>query len=275
MITLRWAPLEGADISTYKIYRAMIGVKTTFEAPFGLVNGDTLQLKLNDTSVQTITFDQDYDIDDLVDFVNANITGGTAYKVSGSDALIIRSNIRSEPGFIVVDGGTAVSKLGLNVGPVSENSNMVLVGSVPFGTNDFEDGDGVLEDYYAISTIDSVGNESNLSNARQAINFTGPICVVEGCITDLQGKRVCDVKVTARIVNPPESVQDHSFITKETMSTLTGEDGRFSLPLLQCARVIFEIDDVRVSDPISIPQLPYVFFDDLPIDYKYKLADQV
>jgi hypothetical protein len=275
MITLRWTPLEGADITTYKIYRAMIGVKTPLEAPFGLISGDSLQIKLNNDTLQTITFDDDYDIEELVTVINNQITGGTAYQSKIDDSLILRSNIRSEPGYLVIVGGTALSKMGLTTGPISENSNMVHIGSVSFGTNEFEDLNGVLEDYYSLSTVSSLGDESNLSNPRQAINFTGPICVVEGCITDLQGRRVCDVQVTARIVNPPESVQDHSFITKETMTTLTGEDGRFSLPLLQCARVIFEIDDVRVSDPISIPAQPYVFFDELPIDYNYKFQDKL
>jgi hypothetical protein len=130
-----------------------------------------------------------------------------------------------------------------------------------------------LEDFYSISTVDNSGNESNKSNPRQAVNFTGPICVVEGCITDLQGRRVCDVLVTARLVTPPESVQDHTFITKKEVSVLTGEDGRFSLPLLQKASVIFEIDETRVSDPICIPEKPYVFFDELAIDYNYKFKD--
>jgi hypothetical protein len=269
MITLRWAPLENADIASYKIYRAMIGVKSSFEEPFGL-SGDDLQLKVNNDNVQTIVFNDDLNV---VLNINANLVGGTAYEATDTDHIIIRSNVRTSPGFLVIVGGSAASKIGLPLATFSEASSMVHIGTIPFGETEFIDPDGVLEDYYAISTIDSGGNESNLSNPRQAINFTGPICVVEGCITDLQGKRVCDVKVLARIVTPPESVQDHSFITKKEISTLTGEDGRFSLPILQKASVIFEIDDTRISDPICIPERPYVFFDELPIDYNYKLKD--
>ena len=272
MITLRWAPLEGASIVSYKIYRSMIGVKTTFEAPFGLINDD-LKLKINNDTIQTITFTEDSDAQDLTTYINSVIEGGTAYKAQDTEHILIRSNIRSEPGYIVIVAGSALSKMGLSPETISENSTHELIGTVPFGETEFIDPDGVLDDYYSISTVDASGNESNKSNPRQAINFTGPICVIEGCITDLQGRRVCDVQVTARIVTPPESVQDHSFITKKEISVLTGEDGRFSLPLLQNASVIFEIDETRVSDPICVPARPYVFFDELPIDYNYKFKD--
>lgn len=273
MIKVKWVPIADADIAHFKIFRSMIGFKTTEEAPFGLVAGDTLQLKINDAITQTITFTGDSAIQDIVDLVNASISGGTAY--ASGDFLIVRSNIRSEPGFITIVGGTALTKLGLTARTISAQSETELIGVVPFGTSEFEDADGVLEDYYGISTVDSLANESNISSLRQAINFSGPICVVEGCITDLQGRRIPDVKVTAKVITPPESVQDHTFITKDTLSVLSGEDGRFSLPLLQKAEVLFEIDGVRVSDPIFIPELPYVFFDSLDVSMEYYFKDRV
>ena len=273
-IILRWVPIEGADIMTYNIHRSMIGFTTEFEAPFGLVAGDNLRLKINNHNIQEIVFDSDLAIADLVDFLNTTLLGATAYKAKDSDHLIIRSDIREEPGFIeVLGGGSALSKLGISAGIISERSGTTMIGSPPSTELEYEDPDGVLEDFYAISTVDSAGSESSLSTLRQAINFTGPICVVEGCITDLQGMRVPDVKALARVVTPPEGAE-HTSIIKDEIYVLTGEDGRFSLPILQGARVIFEIDDARVSDPITIPEQPYVFFDDLPIDYEYKFQDR-
>jgi len=271
-IILRWVPIEGADIASYNIHRSMIGFITEEEAPFGF-NGESLQLKINNQTIQTFNFVDDSDINELVDFLNANMVGATAYKAYGTDQLIVRSDIRAGAGFIEIVGGSALLKLGLSPHIISEKSETLKIGSIPYSELEYEDQNGVLEDFYGISTVDNVGNESNISSLRQAINFTGPICVVEGCITDLQGMRVPDVKVLARIVTPPEGAE-HTSIIKDEISVLTGEDGRFSLPILQGARVIFEIDETRVSDPISIPVRPYVFFDDLPIDYEYKFQDR-
>lgn len=272
-IILRWVPIEGADIASYNIHRSMIGFKSTNEAPFGF-SGENIKLKINNQDLQTITFTDDGNIGEIVDFLNARLVGATAYKAGGSDHLIIRSDIREEPGFIEIVGGSALAKMGVSTRIISERSESVKIGTVPYSELEYEDSDGVLEDFYGISTIDSLGNESNISALRQAINFTGPICVVEGCITDLQGMRVPDVKVLARIVTPPDGAE-HTSIIKDEVYVLTGEDGRFSLPILQGARVIFEIDDARVSDPITIPIQPYVFFDDLPIDYEYRFQDKV
>jgi hypothetical protein len=252
----------------------MIGFLTPLPAPFGLVNGDTLILKINNQTSQTITFTSDMNATDLIAFLNNVLIGATAYIASGTQQIIIRSNMRVSPGYIDIIGGTARSKMGIVNKTISERSDVQLVGTIPFGTVSFTDNDGVLEDFYGVSTIDNLGTESIISNLRQAINFSGPICVVEGCIIDLQGRRVADVSVKARIVSPPTHGGGHSFVTTKEVSTLTGEDGRFSLPLLQTARVIFEINDTKVCDPIAIPELPYTFFDDLGIDYKYMFEDR-
>ena len=272
-IILRWVPIEGADIATYNVYRSMIGFTTINEAPFGFISGEILQLRINSTTTQNIIIPSDFNILDLVEFLNGELEGATAYKALDSNHLIIRSDIREEPGVIEVVGGTALAKMGVSTRIISEKSETVHIGSVPYSELEYEDPDGVLEDFYAITTIDGLGNESNMSTLRQAINYTGPICVIEGCITDLQGMRIPDIRVLARIVTPPEGVE-HTSIIKNEIHILTGEDGRFSLPVLQGSRVIFEIDDARVSDPITIPDLPYVFFDDLPIDYEYKFQDR-
>lgn len=251
----------------------MIGFITEYEAPFGL-SGDILQLKINSPSITSIYLPASVDnISALVVHLNSTLVGATAYRAYGSNKLIIRSNIRTAPGVIEIVGGSALAKMGVSTKIISERSHAVKIGSVNFPLQEFEDKDGVLEDFYGLSTVDTLSNESNISSLRQAINFTGPICVIEGCITDLQGMRVPDVKVLARVVTPPAG-SSHTSIIKKEVYTLSGEDGRFSLPVLQNARVIFEIDETRVSDPITIPEAPYVFFDDLPIDQEYKLMDR-
>jgi hypothetical protein len=197
-IRLKWVPLPDANIQSFKIHRSMIGFKTTLQAPFGLVNGDDLQLKVNDDTLQTITFDQDYGIVDLVDFINNNITGATAYKSNYDDSLILRSNIREAPGFIQLVGGTALPKLGQTPRTISEKSEVEVIATIPGTETQYEDLDGVIHDYYGISTIDTMSNESSVSSLAQAVGFATAICVVEGKVIDLQGRRIPDIKVTAK-----------------------------------------------------------------------------
>lgn len=274
-IKLKWAPIDNADIKTYKIHRSIIGLVTETEAPFGLISGDTLKLKINNQTIQVITFTGDLGVEDLVDFLNSKLEGAMAYKAKDSDKIYIRSNIRSEDGFIEVFGGTAISKFGFPMGTVSEKSSSSVLDIVDSNTLIYEDPNGVIQDYYALSVVDNFGNESKKTAFTQAIEFTGNICVVEGKVTDLQGVRKCDVEVTAKIVVPPEQAGTGAYVLKEEVSTITGEDGRFSLPLLQGASVIFEVNRARISDPVLIPEEPFVFFKTLDINPDYKLYDLV
>lgn len=269
---VRWVPLNDSGVQTYRIHRSMIGFKTTNQAPFGLINGDTLILKINNETTQTITFTSDMAILDLVSFLNTKLSGARAYKSNYDNSLVIRSNYREAPGYIKIVGGTCLPKLGEYARQISEKSEVKLIAEVSGSLNLYEDLDGAIQDFYGISTVDDMGNISRVSSLIQAIGFVAPICVVEGKVVDLQGQRLADVKVTAKIVNRPQMIANHSAIVQAELSVLTGEDGRFSLPLLQKSQVIFEINDTRISDPIEIPQQNYIYFDDLPIyeDYGFK-----
>ena len=272
-IRLKWVPLQESDIDYSRIHRSMIGFKTPYEAPFGLIAGEDLVLKINNQETQTITFDQDYDIDGIVDFLNGQLVGARAYKSKYDNSLIVRSNLREAPGFIQFIGGTAMAKLGQTARIISEKSEVEIIASVPGTEASYEDLDGVIQDFYGISTVDSLGNESKRSSLAQAVGFATPICVVEGKVIDLQGQRLADVVVTAKIVTRPQVTAGHSAIIKDELSVLTGEDGRFSLPLLQLSQVIFEINETRISDPIEIPEQDFVYFDDLPIYEDYRFTD--
>lgn len=272
-IRLKWVPLPEADIQNSKIHRSMIGFKTPYEAPFGLIAGEDIVLKINNQDTQTITFPGDFGIDGIVIFLNANLVGARAYKSSYDNSLIVRSNLREAPGFIQVIGGSALSKLGQDPRIISEKSEVEIITTVPGAESVYADLDGVIQDYYAISTVDNFGNESKRCTLAQAVGFATPICVVEGKVIDLQGQRIPDVVVTAKIVTRPQITSGHSAIIKDELSVLTGEDGRFSLPLLQLSQVIFSINETRISDPIEIPEQDFVYFDDLPIYEDYRFID--
>lgn len=273
-IRLRWALLPDAEVQNFKIHRSIIGFQTEGEAPFGLVPGDTLVLRVNSENSQEIEFDGDYEPEDLVTFLDDKLEGASVYKSFYDDTIYVRSDLRSSPGFIQIVGGSALSKMGIEPRTISEKSETHPIGFLDGLMTQFEDEDGVIEDFYGISTIDGLGNESTVTSLRQSVGMSGPICVIEGKVLNLQGQRVPDVKVSAKIVTRPQTTDGHSAITKDKVHVLTGEDGRFSLPLLQKAQVIFEIDDTRISDPIEVPEASFVYFDDLPIYENYRFIDQ-
>lgn len=273
-IRLKWSPIVGSNIDTYKVYRSILGFKTPTIFPFGILAGDTLKLKINSNQVQTVTFPLETTILATIDTINSVIVGAKAYKSSGEDSFYLRPDVRDVGSYVEVFGGTAVQKLGLTNRIISEKSEFFLIGTTPEATTEYEDVDGSIHDFYAISVVDSTGTESKRTPFIQAIDFTGDICVVEGILMDLQGVRRPDIEITARIVTPPANSSPGGYIIDGIISTLSGEDGRFSLPLLQGASVLFEIDRARISDPVSIPLTAYIQFDELDINPDYMFIDR-
>jgi len=235
-------------------------------------DGKTLELSLNGGSTQTITFNA---IDSMVDSINASISGGMAYlSIADPSYFIFRSNIREAPGSVQIVGGTILASIDQMPRLITEKSEDSLIATVLNDDLDdpveFEDLDGALQDYYALSTVDLVGNESLKTEFRQAIFFTGPVCVLEGIVTDLQGVRQVDEIVRSKIVLLPQNSSIKSSITKTWVETLTGTDGRFSLPLLQGAVVKFEIPSLGFSRNIKVPETSYEFVTDMLIDLEYQ-----
>ena len=270
-INLKWRLNNDESVASTEVYRSIIGFKTGNLFPYGIASGDTLLIKVNGGLEQTLTFPEETDINTLVDFINEGLTDANCYLSTIDSSFIIRSNTREAPGSVEISGGTALVKFGISLGVITEKSSVNHIGSVPHGTNIFADLNGTVHDYYCLATINTFGDLSQKTNMNQAVSFGAPICVIEGKVADLQGRRISDVEVTARIIERPQVLDPSTTIIKDELSTLSGEDGRFSLPILQGAKVIFEINRTRISDPIEIPAQDFEFFNNLPIyeDYRY------
>src|SRR5208282_1509497 len=149
-----------------------------FEAPLGtpgVYNGLTLILNINGTGNQTFTFNG---VDSPITTINATIVGGKAYLSYDGLNFFVRDNLRVAPGNIQIVGGTAVAPLGLSARIIAQLSENFLIANVPFNVNPdqlvtYIDQNGVLQDYYAITTLDPLDNESLKTPFRQAISFTG------------------------------------------------------------------------------------------------------
>ena len=279
MNTLRWSPFPGADVASYKVYRSMIGFSAPVLTPSALA-GKTLILRLNNGPSQTITFDG---VMTPYAKINATLQGGHAYlSVEDSNYFLVRSDVRSAPGNISILGGTSLTDFGLVTRAIYEKSEDALIAQVPALSDpdaqlEYQDEDGVCQDWYAISTVSGLGEESLKTPYRQPMTYTGELCVIEGIVTTLQGARVPDAEVKATIIKFPQEVGKAPQITREPITTLTGSDGRFSIPLLQGTLVQFEIPAVEFIRNITVPAKPCEFLTDLQVDldYRYPLETNI
>lgn len=254
MIKLRWAPTENANIASYKVYRSIIG----FIAPKSSeLDECTLDVKVDGGPVMSIEFSAA----NIVDSINTGLEDAQAYNsIANPNAFIFRSNTREAPGSVEIAGGDCLDLLGLTERLITEKSETHLIATIPVDAENpgslvyFEDPDGTPHDYYAISTVDSMGNESASTNLKQAVASVGGICMVEGIISNVQGEREVDVRVTAKLVDSPSMADGASYITTEPVTTLTYPDGRFSLPLVQGAVVKIEIPEIGYFRTIRVPE---------------------
>lgn len=265
MIKLKWSRFPESDVVSYKIYRSIIG----FKAPLADLTGKSLVLKINGGPSQTLNFTGP----NVVEAINSVINHAQAYYCDDGIHFLLRSNLRQAPGSIEIVSGTALSLLGLTPRLITQNSESDVIGQITASVNssaaeEFSDPDGVLDDYYAVSSINQASVESLKTPWQQPIMASGPLCVVEGIISDLQGVRIPDAEVIAIIQVPPEKLK-MTYVTKGPVSTLTSPDGRFSLPLLQGALVRLEIPKIGYTRMVTIPDLSYILIEDLLVDENF------
>lgn len=267
MVFIRWTQFPGSDVVSFNVYRAMIGV----EANLVDVSGKSLTLALNGDPSQTINFTT---ADPVAD-INAVLVGGRAFLADSGTEFLIRSDVREAPGSIEIISGTALGDLGLSAITVTEKSDPKILTNVlaavdPTTQLEVEDKDGSLLDYYSITTVDSLANESNFAPFQQPLAATGDLCVIEGLVANLQGARIPDALVEALIELPPEVTEPGAHITEDPITTLTGVDGRFQLPLLQGALVSIKIDAIGYDQMVEIPLLNFEFLENLPLTTEAK-----
>lgn len=239
--------------------------------PLAALSGKTLQLKLNGGPTQTFTFNGTTPI---VDLINATISGGKAYLSCDGNSFFVRSNDRCE-GSVEIVGGTALGDLGLSPRIITAKSEEEQIATVPAPADEtelveYQDCDGVLEDWYRITSVSSGGAESIPTEYRQSIQASGPLCIIEGLVTDLFGARIADAEVIATVQVPPERDCLSSFISKEPVTVLTGTNGRFSIALLQGALVRLEIPAIGYSRNITVPEKSYIDIRDVKVDLDYQ-----
>jgi hypothetical protein len=272
-VNLVFAPLPQYVVSGYRVYRSILGFVAPIPLPSALA-GLTLMLSISGGPTQTVTFNG---VDDVITAINLAVAGGRAIaSVATPTNFIFRVGVSTVPGSLQIVGGTALSLLGLTARTITTQSEFGLLAAVPAPVDptvlvEFDDLDGMLQDYYAISTLDSSGNESLKTAFIQPTTATGPVCVVQGIVTDLQGARLVDAEVRSILKVAPTSLVDGSLVSLRHHTTvLTGPDGRFNLPLLQGALVQIEIRATGFSRYVTIPAQAFVNLTDLEVDLHYQ-----
>lgn len=226
---------------------------------------------MNGGANQTITFVAG----DIIAQINAVLVGGKAYASDDITKFLLRSDNRGPDGSVQIVGGTALADLGLTARIITAKSEDTLVATIAALANPedmvtYADPDGFVQDWYAITTVDTSANESLKSAYIQPIQATGPLCVIEGIVMNLQGARVPDVEVHANIQLHPEKIDALSNITLDKVRVLTSVDGRFSIALLQGAIVKLECDRIGLSRMIKVPEQAYAFINDIHVDLAYR-----
>jgi hypothetical protein len=253
----------------------MIGL--SLNIPSENLIGLTLELRVNGGSIQVITFTGN----GLISDINAQATSLRAYPSAnvGVSFILVRNTLREAPGALSILGGTALSVLGLTPHDITQGSEYQLLATVTDLTPgddmyEYSDPDGSLSDLYALTTLDSQGNESEKTAPRRASDFTGKVCVIEGLVHNIQGVRVPDVMVTVKPMAYAQSPSKSAYYTMEEVTVYSDPSGRFSIPLIQGARVQIDIPDLSFSKVIVVPATAYEFITTLPSDYDFRFASE-
>lgn len=276
MITLKWSKYPEVNITKYKIYKSIIGFIAVKPMPV-MIAGTTLSIAVNGGAVQNILF---YGTASIVDQINAVAIDVKAYNSEINPGVFyLRGNLRSEPGSVEILPCTALSVLGLVPKVITEKSETLLLAEInpsltPDTVEEFDDVDGSIYDFYSISSINSVGDESLRTPLKRPVDTSGMLCIIEGYVCDLQGARVVDAEVRAILQQIPKDMNS-AFLTKEPITVLSGPDGKFSISLLRGALVKIDINDVSFSRNITVPNKSFAMLSDLLVDGTYQFAEDI
>lgn len=273
-VCINFVPLPGVGISRYAIYRSIVGFIADIPS-LSTVDGKTLQLSINLGPTQEVVFNS---FTPVVDRINAVIDGGSAVvSLEGPSKLIFRVNGGSSPGVVEILGGTALGDLGLTARTISYQSEDHLLSYVDAQPNDdvngveFCDLDGTIYDSYRVATVDLNNEISVKTNYVTPQEATGKICCIYGIVTDPSGVRMPDTKVSAKILQYPQSVASPSYINEDEVEVFTNSQGRFEICVLQNALIELAIPDAYYMRTIRVPEVVQVSITDLEVDRDYRL----
>ncbi|RLD04069.1 MAG: hypothetical protein DRI65_11480, partial [Chloroflexota bacterium] len=266
-VVVKWDDLSGIPVLDYKVYRSIIGFEVA-AGPYGFYAGDVFIFEIAEFGTQYINFIADFNTtEELCNYINSIALGATAIPNTTDDGFIFRTDRQSELEHLEIYPCSVAYRWGQEARTINYKQEILPVGNTdPItginNTFEYTDGNGSMYDWYAVSSVSMNSVESALSELVQPSAAIGDISYIHGMLIDLQGVPAVDAKVSAQILQPPETLGSHSVVTTKQVYTLSREDGTFTLPILQGTTVYFLINEVRVSDSVVIPLTSHVYWDD-------------
>ena len=251
MNTISWQQTEPVD--QIRIYRSRIALHTR-PAPFGLVAGDRLVLRISDNRIQQVVFQGD--TNDLADVISAQLKNGYAVKSEKDASLFIIAGLQHPPGFIEVLGGTAVQKLGLQLGTTTALSQWELIEAVSPSNQSFIDVDGLPGDLYALTAVTN-GVETERTPWMKPLITTDDICILAGKIVGLDGVPMQGLRVEAW-PHAGAITTASAMLSPRPVVTFTSQDGRFFLPVLRGVGISIQCESIGEIEHVLTPDQPYM-----------------
>lgn len=271
MITLKWAPIVGADVASYRVYKSMIGFMADLNPTAA---GKTLLLKVKGGPLQTVTFTAD-----LIASFNAAVSGASAYPSATTGKFLVRGDDRSVTGSVEIVGGTALIALGLSPRVITDKSHADLIATVEAPEDQkqvvsFIDQDGTSDDYYSLATVDSQGAVSDLAALTKPTSPSGPLCSIEGQVVNPAGMPVVDAKVRVRVINAPNKANAKAYVNQQVLQTLSDPSGNFRISVLQGCIARIEIPEIGYDQPVKIPEESFALLSELEVDTDYRFPTE-
>lgn len=225
--------------------------------PFNL-NGLTLLVKVNDGGEQTVTFvtADPINIDDVVDFVNANLTGATASEDTG--ALRFTGGAAGTGSILEITGGSALTELGFTAGDKDwgEDQRIPLVPAQTTYTYDDLGGDPTywyMTRYYNSST----GDFSNFSDpvVGEVGSILPPTDLIKGVVqlAGLDGKPVVDRSVVFYNKYVPPLIVSDFLLADREVRIITDMLGYAETMLVKGAVVVVSVAGTGIVRQITVP----------------------
>ncbi len=270
-VQLAWLVLA-ENTERYEVFRiGSIVTSNTNQLALPISDGDTLTISINGNIAQTITFSNTIITDgaatsqEIVDNINAQLVGATAFRSTNDITNLFIRVPANKLASVKVTGGTANAVLNFPTDLCSNNlstSKSQLVGTTKNPASFFEDFDGDKKDHYFVQAVSNTGLIGQASITKSLKEFFDDVpgrTIIFGLIFKTSGEPHADTEV---IMSPPEDIfpsldsviQQSSFgISSEDVIVQTDKDGYFEIETMTNIVARIQIPSINYDFIVSIP----------------------
>ena len=255
-----WRSEDGESGTYFEITGASAAAATILgtETSSFTLNGLTLKLKVDEGSEQTITFvsADPINVDDVVTFINDNLTGATATEDSG--AVRLSSDTTGTSSTLEITGGTALTELGFVQDDKDNGEDARITLSAGVETYYFDDQSGDPEFYYKVryynSSTDAVSDFGAASKGDVgSVLPSSDLIKAIVRLTGMDGKPVTDRKVVFFNKYVPPLVISEYLMADREITIITDQVGYAETMLVKGSEVVVTIAGTSIVRHITVP----------------------